>query len=208
MQWTFGIITGGGEEQRIGQIVDSIEAQGIASDDYEILVVGDCWLERKNLRVLPFDETIKPLWITRKKNLLAEQARFANLCLFHDYIKFLPGWYENFCTFGGEWDVCMNPILNAVDTRYRDWVTWDPIKFVPYDNHNYIRQMYVSGAYFCVKKQFMLANPLDERLVWNEGEDVEWSCRVRGFWNYRCNPNSIVQTIKQKEWVCVSGWVA
>ena len=58
--------------------------------------------------------------------------------------------------------------------------------------------MYISGAYFCAKKQFMLKYPLDETLIWGQGEDVEWSFRSREIWNYKCNPNSIVKLLKYK----------
>jgi hypothetical protein len=59
--------------------------------------------------------------------------------------------------------------------------------------------MYVSGSYFCAKKEFMLKNPLDEKLGWNQCEDIEWSFRIRNFWNYRCNDKSVVKFLKYKE---------
>jgi hypothetical protein len=58
--------------------------------------------------------------------------------------------------------------------------------------------MYVSGTYWCAKKSFMLAHPLDERRVWGQGEDVEWSTRCRNLWNYRMNRQSSVRFFKEK----------
>jgi hypothetical protein len=38
--------------------------------------------------------------------------------------------------------------------------------------------MYISGAYFIIKKQIALQYPLNEKLVWGQGEDVELSQRL------------------------------
>jgi hypothetical protein len=58
--------------------------------------------------------------------------------------------------------------------------------------------MYISGAYFCVKKDFYLANPLNESLFWGESEDVEWSCRVRKLTDFKINTKSSVTYTKLK----------
>ena len=71
MDFTFGIITYKDNENLINQIIDSIEFQNIPN--YEIIVVGSCNIDRKNLKIIPFDESIKPSWITRKKNIITEK---------------------------------------------------------------------------------------------------------------------------------------
>ena len=38
--------------------------------------------------------------------------------------------------------------------------------------------------------------PLDENLVWGQGEDVEWSKRVREKYDFNMNTNSTVRIIK------------
>jgi hypothetical protein len=195
MNWTFGIITGGQQENNINQIIDSIELEQIPN--YEIIIIGSCNTNRNNTMILPFDETIKSKWITRKKNIISAASRFNNICYLHDYVMLNPGWYDNFVKFGDYWDVCMNKIINFDGTRFRDWVLWYP-KFVNYNDTSQIKKMYVSGTYFCAKKQFMLKNKLNENLCWGQGEDVEWSIRVRNFWNYKCNPNSSVRFLQQK----------
>ena len=58
--------------------------------------------------------------------------------------------------------------------------------------------MYVSGAYWVATKEFMMKHPLNERLSWGEGEDVEWSYRARRDWNYKMNTKSTVQFNKPK----------
>jgi hypothetical protein len=59
--------------------------------------------------------------------------------------------------------------------------------------------MYVSGSVMIARKEFMLKNPLDENLAWGEAEDVEWSLRVRKFWNYKMFPEMSISSQKQKE---------
>jgi len=39
--------------------------------------------------------------------------------------------------------------------------------------------VFVSGAYWVARKMVMLESPLDERLAWVEGEDTEWSERIK-----------------------------
>ena|ERR1035437_10352114 len=199
MKWTFGIVTNENKDGFLDKIIDSIEKQIIDPKKYETIIIGNYSINRKNTTVINFDESIKTGWITRKKNIIAQKANFENISIFHDYVSLCDNWYQGFLEFGANWDVCINPITNLDGTRFRDWVTWDPIRQVPYDNHNHIKKMYISGGYFCVKKNFILNNPLNENYIWGQGEDVEWSMRIRHFWNYKCNPNSTIKLLKQKD---------
>jgi len=146
--------------------------------------------------------------ISHKKNLAAREARFDKLCVMHDYVGLTPGWRHGFETFVADWDIAMNIIRNADGSRHRDWNCWNhPLIasgkgrveacLMPYDT--YTRHMYISGTYFCVKKDFFLQNPLNEKLFWGEGEDVEWSLRVREKTRFRMNARSEVQYLKLKD---------
>lgn len=204
MDWTFGIVTSESTNSYIEAVIDSIYSQRIKN--FEIIVVGGKPLGHGEIHV-PFDESVKTGWITRKKNMIAAMAMYKNMVITHDYVEFLPLWCQNFESFGEDWDVCMNRILNADNKRFRDWVSyeakdfnekWIPPEFISYSDSSRIRKMYVSGSYFCVKKSFLTKHPFDERLCWGQSEDCEWSCRVRNLWNYRCNPNSAVRFLKVK----------
>jgi len=206
MKWTFGIITSGNSEHNVASIHRSIISQGI-NDDYEIIVVGGGKIELDKVSHYEFDESIKQGWITKKKNMIALNSKFENLCLMHDYVTLHSQWYENFEKFGADWDVCMNSIINYDGQRFRDWVTGTrfckekEMIYLDYNDHSRTNQMYVSGTYFCVKKSYILDNPLDENLGWGQGEDVEWSERILhlGDCNYRCNPDSKVSLMKLKK---------
>jgi len=204
MKFTFGIITNGQHPNNIRLIHNSIMRQNI-DDEFEIVVVGGTDLGLPYTRTIEFDENIKPAWITRKKNLIAQEATYDNICLMHDYVFLYDGWYKNFKDFGTDWDVCMNSIINRDGQRFRDWITWPEwsaegdIVFLDYEDHSRTDEMYISGTFFCVKKKFFLENPLNERLGWGQGEDVEWSGRLRKGWNYKCNEFSRVGFTKQKQ---------
>ena len=75
MNFTFGIVTYSGHDgkdnlNKVNNIIDAIENESIP--EYEIIVVGDFAWERKNTRVIKFDETVKKGWITRKKNIITD----------------------------------------------------------------------------------------------------------------------------------------
>ena len=112
----------------------------------------------------------------------------------------------------------MNKIVNLDGTRYRDWVVfpfhhafhhpkakrlWDYTdihnneSMLPYDELRFTRWQYISGAYWVAKKHVMEQYPLDESLVWGQGEDCDWSLRVREKYDFSINTNSTVHLLKQ-----------
>jgi hypothetical protein len=197
MQWTFAIITSPQSNQYLHQIVDSIEQQNIPDRDYEIIQVGADPIDRKNLKHIPFDENIKAGWITRKKNLAAQNAKFQNISLLHDYIVFDSQWYKNFQKFGDFWDICMNRVEDKFGKRYRDWLSFEPLEFLPYEVENQTHRMYFSGTFINIKRDYLLLHPFNEHLTWGMAEDIEISFRMRNSgWNYRMNPQSIVRLLK------------
>ena len=175
---------------------------------YEVVVVGNVQSRWKNTAVIEFDELEgKPGWISRKKNIGADSAKYENLVMMHDYIELSPGWYEGYLNFGENFDICMNKIYKCDGSRFTDWTLCvsfyeafkgkyglSPYKILlPYDmGSRYSKIMYVSGAYFVVKKYVMKAFPVDEKRLFGESEDVEWSCRVRRFFDFSLNQNSKV----------------
>ena len=123
MNFTFGIVTYSGHDgkdnlNKVNNIIDAIENENIP--EYEIIVVGDFAGERKNTRVIKFDETVKKGWITRKKNIITEEAKHDIIVYTHDYIVPVKGFYRGWTKFGDDWDIAMNVVINGDGTRYRD----------------------------------------------------------------------------------------
>ena len=225
MNFTFGIVTYSGHDgkdnlNKVNNIIDAIENESIP--EYEIIVVGDFAWERKNTRVIKFDETVKKGWITRKKNIITEEAKHDIIVYTHDYIVPVKGFYRGWTKFGDDWDIAMNVVINGDGTRYRDWVVlddprvkpgwvqlepWCPPEgkirhgrsFFPSYGYRDTKHMYISGGYWVAKKKVMEEEPLDEDIVWGQGEDVEWSDRVREKYKYVMNTHSGVKLDHYKD---------
>tara|TARA_A100000164_G_scaffold197556_1_gene175198 strand:+ start:10 stop:729 length:720 start_codon:yes stop_codon:yes gene_type:complete len=220
MNITFGIITTEGSERKISIILSSIAANEIPPENFEILIIGNVpkpepsvfepYIPSENIKIIPFNENIKDKWITKKKNLITDNAKYENVVYMHDYIIFHPEWYKNLNNYKNPWKIMMNQILNADNTRFRDWVLWTEGNddnpyckdwkkiLLPYETKNLSKFMYISGAFWLAKKSVMEEFPLNEDLCWGDGEDVEWSLRVREKYDFSINEKCIVKTLKQK----------
>jgi hypothetical protein len=213
MDITFGIITGGTNDSMLSMVIDSIYRQNIPK--YEIIIVGNTTIRGQNIINIPFDESIKPNWITRKKNIINETAKYEIIVQLHDYIRLDDNWYQGMLKFGDSFDICNSKIMNLNGRRFRDYKLFVhslPSYFMkralfPYTyqpNINVNKLMYISGAYYIIKKKTALEYPLNENLVWGNGEDVELSQRLSDNAIFlKCNPYSIVHFLKEKpqcEW--------
>lgn len=118
MEWSFGIVTKNDNPHFLKNLISSIRNQNIKK--YEIIVCGG--IPIKDTIHIPFDETIKNGWITRKKNLIVERANYNNICILHDYFVLDDYWYKGFCDFDCEWDIAQTKILNKNGERFSDWV--------------------------------------------------------------------------------------
>lgn len=205
MDFTFGILTGGGNDAMINEIIDSIENETIPN--YEIIIIGNSRIERKNTRVINFDETIRIGWITKKKNIITQEAKYENIVYSHDYIKLIEGWYKGQLMSGNNFNIRMDKIINNNGERFRDWCIWPHNNnkmdgfigidcLIPYDITHLSKYMYISGSYWIAKKEVMVEFPLNENLVWGQGEDVLWSKQVREKYEFDMNINSSVFIIK------------
>ncbi len=192
MDFTFGITTSG--NKNLQDTIDSIHSQNIPN--YEIIIIGDCiFTPHSNIIHISFDETIKTGWITKKKNIIYQQAKYENLVILHDYFSFDKGWYEGFLKFGNNWDWGVCKIFKKDNTRFRDYSlfpyfnwwsgkSFNPEKtnnLLPYDfisNKKWNKYMYISGGFYFIKKHIALQFPLNENLVWGQGEDIDLTIRL------------------------------
>ena len=214
-------------QDRMRCMVESIRKQNIP--EYEIIIVGGPAVttgrhtfslhNRDDIVHVPFDEETgiegkgkqwcdenqikQGGWITKKKNLITETAKYENIVYFHDYHAFMPGWYEGYLQFGDDWDICMNLINDIWGNRFRDWISWDHPHYpkrglMDITDKEAAKHAYISGSYWVAKKKFMQENPLNEELVYGDAEDLEWSLRVRDKAKYVMNPHSVVRHIRPK----------
>lgn len=223
MNITFGIITNIKQPETfvfMNRLVDSIADQHIPN--CEIIVVGNYKSAFAKCIEFPEDNN-GTSYITRKQNIIIDEAKYENVVFLRDYNLILPGWYKGLEHFGDDWNVLMNPILNLDNTRYRDICHWDEpgsgdkwTQFEPwtngglevngrpylppYSNLNPIF-CYINGGYFLTKKSFISKYRWKDDLQWGQAEDVELSLRIRFDKNfkYRFNPYSLVKLQKQKD---------
>tara|TARA_Y100001973_G_C5202196_1_gene338719 strand:- start:3306 stop:3980 length:675 start_codon:yes stop_codon:yes gene_type:complete len=186
--------------KRISQIIESIRMQNIPN--YEIIVIGgEDNKFRGNMhdvKKIHFNESIKPRWLTKKKNDIVKLCKYENVVMMHDYFILHHSWYFHYKEFlsENEYDVCCNPILMINGVReYTDWVSWDypgipKHSSLPYHDWTKTSGQYISGGYFLVKKKFLMENPFNENLIGGQQEDVEWSKRIRNKAKIICNPKS------------------
>lgn len=199
MNFTFGITTLFDNEKQVDEVLRSIHDLNIP--EYEIILVGPKQSSDDvvNEKYIFFDENIKPGWVTKKKNIICQNAKYQNTVLMHDYYVFDKDWYKGFLEFGNNWDICScSQILINGKRHFTDWVTWDSPIFprytsLHYDDWSHVHYMYQSGGFVAVKTQLVLDNPFNEDLSWGQADDVEWSLRVRHKYKYVCNKNSIVR---------------
>jgi hypothetical protein len=78
--FTFGIITVYEDKQRLSEMVENI--RNLQVPNFEILIVGggdSSGIDGHDVVKIDFDESIKPRWITRKKNILVQNAKYENI---------------------------------------------------------------------------------------------------------------------------------
>jgi len=235
--FTFGIITYAdtGVNDLLKASVESIRKLNMPQ--YEIIIVGKQSVlsqhpdfQHSDIKLIDFDESQKDKWITKKKNIITDNAKFQNIVYQHDYLVYDVNWYNGFKQFGDNFQICMtkmtNPKANREDStpgayvqtsdgeenRFRDLVIdmWaygrmltslgigETTCMIPYDKYEAClsKFMYISGTYWIAKKSFMQSHRLNESLLWGQGEDVEFSRRVRTKTEFQFNPFSIVKLNK------------
>ena len=230
LSWSFGIVTDGKNVEQLKNLISSIKKQNIP--EYEILVIGGPepgWtIDDFKGRFITFDEAQKPAgWITRKKNILAQEAKYENVVLMHDYYLLHDHWASGWDRYDEPWEIATNEIRTKEGTRHSDW-TIDPwnmgafLNFWPFamndcrrefpeDNPQYVigipynvtgleKIQYISGGYMVGKKETFLKYPQKEELLWGQSEDVIWSKEVREHVTFKFNPYPVVSVQKPGKW--------
>ena len=181
-KWTFGIITKGERDDWLEEIIKSIKDQNIPN--FEIIICGT-YRDRKekNFKYIPFFERDDKAWITKKKNLIAKEAKYENICIIHDRIVFNKNWFKGMKKYGNSFDVLCNA-QTLEGNRTGDWLTYGSNKLnfpygiseLRYDDWD--KYVYMGGQLSILKKSVWEACPWNETLYWGE-EDVELSFRFR-----------------------------
>lgn len=182
-KWTFGIVTNGDRDEWIDKMIASIRAQKIPS--YEIIICGKSKQRKeKDVIHIPFNERIDKGWITKKKNLIAERAKYDNLCVIHDRILLDKGWYQGMKKYGNAFELlgCIQRELNG--SLAGDWLTLGgpvPTNYRVSSMHytDWDWYTYLSGQLTIIKRNIWEKVLWDETRYWNDAEDGDISFRAR-----------------------------
>lgn len=205
---SFGVCTGYDNAEHLIKCVDSIRKQAKDLDDYQIFVIGPeapeqilAELDGPDIEFVEFDESVRPMWITKKKNLIAQKADFDRLCIMHDYMWLTPDWAKKLWEFEAwnNWNVLAFPQQRADGGRF--WYDWsgfrgprelDDRQFYDYKDWDHNDEVYISGNIFCVHRGLLLDHPLNENLGHMQEEDLEWTRRIAPYVHFKCAYNSLV----------------
>jgi len=223
------------ETATLQKLVNSIQYQAYTEEDkYEIILCGeyrdDIKTRKDVIKHIPFDESVKHKWITKKKNDIVDAAQYPNICILHDYYELGPSWFNSIhrCE---DWDVLCNPILTFEGERHSDWLVNQKymdkllarypkleeellnaapgenngarrVCGLPYKERGLTHIQYVSGGYIFAKKQVFTDVPFDESIAWGEAaEDIIWSESVIDKkFKIRFNPYSNLRLQKPGKW--------
>lgn len=188
-KWTFGIITNGNRDDWIERIIQSIRAQNIPH--YEIIVCGVYYARNESdFKYIPFNIKDDKGWISRKKNIIAEHARFNNLCIMHDRLVLDPRWFAGMKKYGNTFEAITCQQISPNGDRAGDWLTTNGNynKKTAYFQQYRIESLnyrdwdfwaYLGGQLTIIKKHVWVESPWNETLYWNDGEDVDLSLRLQ-----------------------------
>lgn len=122
-------------------------------------------------------------WITRKKNLLVAAATGDVIVVAHDRYTIPRTFLEHLDAFGLDFDVLVPRQRLPDGRRLPDWVATDvslgwstPATLTYGDWHP---AHYVNGGIVVARTEVLRRTPWNESLFWNQGEDVEFSQRLR-----------------------------
>lgn len=205
-QWTFGLVTNGKRKELIAKSLSSIRKLNIPH--YEIIICGHYDGQTgRDINYIPFSKHDQKGWITRKKNIICENARYENIVVFHDRIYFDPDWFAGMKKWGNYFEVLSCPIyLPANNAPFTNWETvgpnWkqeDDLKMFHSNAHldpsDWDVNVYVGGAVIILKKSIWRLEKWNENLFWGDAEDIEYSLRqhARGIM-IRFNPDAKVRS--------------
>jgi glycosyltransferase involved in cell wall biosynthesis len=184
--WTFGMLTNGTRLDNVARFIESIEQH--CREPYEILIVSPVALDdlesRRHVRVIRFTEHDDLGWITKKKNLICEQALYSDVLVCHDRFWLDEDFTQQFADWGFAYGVAALRVRLPDGRRALDWgvvssqnQVWSEGGLLDY--RAYSQYVYNPGGATVIRKAFWRRFPWNENLFWNEHEDVELCRRIQ-----------------------------
>jgi len=202
--WSCGILTRGTTDPLVDEIIDTIKMQKIPH--YEVIVCGKYnGKYKKEVVYIEFMQKDDKGWITKKKNLVCEKARYENILVVHDRVKLDKGWFEGMKKYGNNFEVLS--MVNLKDgERTHDWISkkypledrrskWFLGGYLEYSDWD--KWVYIDGGFIILKKYVWEKVKWDETRYWIECEDGKLSNdQTRHGFLTRFNPYSSSTSVR------------
>ncbi|HMK34150.1 MAG TPA: hypothetical protein VK463_03710 [Desulfomonilaceae bacterium] len=179
--FSFGIITNGKRNHKLASLIESIRAQNLTSDSFEILIAGSVAdvPGYSDVRKFPMDEAASEGRLGAMRNVLAKEARFNKFVSLDDDFLLHPKWAQAVNEIKGDFDIATGIILNPDLSRYCDWVNLiDNFTFLRAYHEMFDKCQYMTGGYGIYKDVIFLEHSWNDDLGFYQGEDVSFSRRL------------------------------
>ncbi|MDQ1214268.1 hypothetical protein [Pantoea anthophila] len=237
--WTFGIPVGPEDPTFLNYTVGRLLELGI--EDMEIILCGQPHKDFKyfdNVKIVGLDIPAPPVHITRKKNVIAENATKNNLCIFHDRVLLPKNFLSAMKKHGdiypltGLQSVYFADKYNLIPRKYSDYGTAsaDLSKYISIDDFNKkdLRSLtwdfqfycqnprrakfgydYPTGSLYICKSALWRKYPQNEKLFWEEYEDIEFGVRLskKGVPS-KINPFTFTQSMNSRSIIQFYGYTS
>jgi hypothetical protein len=187
-KWSFGIVSDGRKNEKIGKIIQRIKTMNIP--EYEILVCGpsSALMFKDTVRIIDDADLYRDIRIpiSAKKNRIIDNATYENLVLIHDRIQFPHDWYKRMKEYGNYFDFLCTKVLDE-DTESKRILDWLEFRGALSDNDVCGKQLtytewtpyiYIDGGYIIGKKSKFEKTSLNKYLNWGEAEDLIFSKNI------------------------------
>ena len=185
--WSFGIVSNGKKNDWVKEIINSINMQNIKN--YEIIICGPSPFSKnsinKNNSIKIIDDIHTDDYrapICHKKNLIINSSKYNNLCIMHDRFLLPDDWYKNMKLYGNYFEALCLKTLSSKGERFEvDWMKfYYPLtsRFKlnqPLSYNQWHHEVIVQGGIMIIKKNLIQSFMFDERLYWDELEDMQFS---------------------------------
>ncbi len=185
-KWSFGIITNGSKNDKVTSLIQSILEKEIPC--YEVIICGPYPIpdEFSDVEIIVLDDVLLEEDLRAptpaKKNKIVKEAKYNNLCILHDRFILPQNWYSNFERYGNYFDVLCMPTIDVHGNRFRvDWMNFNyPITQIKKPNRSieyskWTNEVIIQGGIMVAKKNIISEFMFDERLHWEELEDMQLS---------------------------------
>ena len=163
------------------------------SRNHEIIILAN--FNKKNISIKGvrlINLNSKKITLGRKRNIAVKLSNYSNLIMSLDYFVINKFKLKNIEREILKNDLLIPKIKTLDKKRYLDWVFLDYPKIgkslCPY-NLKDRRYMFFHGSYLILKKKFIKKNLFSNYLDHQQGEDVDWSLKVRKKIKFKLSKN-------------------